>query len=358
MHEDRKVKIARSVFPVTSKLAYLSTGSFGPLSTIVVEALQGALSEDLHRGRAYPQRHEAAALAKERVRALLAQLLNASPSEIVLTQNTTDALRTVIEQLPWEDGDEAVCTQLEHEACTGPLQDLVARGQIALRVADAPPAADGVEWLEPHLTPRTRLVAFSAVAFKTGARMPIERIVNLARDRGAYTLLDAAQAAGSIPLDLAKLGVDFCAMPMQKWLCGPEGLGALYARSGAPSVARGDLVVRDTGVFQAAARQLEWMARELGWPWIHARTTALAAYARRALGDLPGVTLITPDAHGGLVTLSFERADPRVVAENLRRRGFVFRHIEEMGALRISTAFFNFEKEIDRFAIALRELLR
>lgn len=357
MQEDRKVKVARSAFPVTRKLAYLGTGSYGPLSTIVVEALQERLAEDLRRGRAYPQRHEAAEAAKERVRVLLAQLLNASPAEIVLTQNTTDALRTVIERLPWEAGDEAVCTQLEHEACTVPLQGLAARGTITLRVAEAPPAAERLDWLESQLTPRTRLVAFSGVAFKTGQRLPIERIARLARDRGARTLLDGAQCAGAIPLDVAMLGVDFCAMPMQKWLCAPEGLGALYARAGAPRVAEGDLVVRDAGIWEAAARQLEWMSRDLGWPWIHARTAALAAHARRTIATLPGIELVTPDAHGGLVTFSFTKADSSAVGDDLRRRGFVFREIEEMNSLRISTAFFVFEKEIDRFTAALEELV-
>jgi L-cysteine/cystine lyase len=273
---------------------------------------------------------------------------------IALTQGTADALRTAIEELSWRPGDEAICTQLEHEACSAPLQALARSGRLTLRVAQVPAElTDDIAWLTDLLSPRTRLVAFSAIAFETGMGLPIAQIAQTVRAHGALSLLDAAQGAGAIALDLAALPVDFCALPLQKWLCGPEGLGALVTRSGAAPSA--DRVTRGWGVFEAAAAQLEWMRLQLGWEWITERTMQLAAHARRAATAVPGVRVLTPADHGGLVTLEVAGGDARSLATRLHTQGFVFRCVERLNALRISTAFFNTESEIDRFCAALGE---
>jgi L-cysteine/cystine lyase len=354
MQPDMKVKHARDSFPVAHKLTYLGTGSLGPVSTIFDAALRRCTAEDLRAGRALQRRYENMQRATERLRGEIASLVNVAPSEIALTRNTTEALGAVIEALPWSPGDEAICTQLEHAALRDPLEALAHRRRLTLRVAQVPaePATD-LRWLTDLLTPHTRLVAFSAIAFTTGQLLPIASIGAAVRAHGAYTLLDAAQCAGALPLDIVELPIDYCALPLQKWLCGPEGFGALVARNDALAGLRADRVTHGWGMFEAAAAHLEWLRTRCGWAWIHERTAQLAARAHRGLAALPQARLLTPARHGGLVTFACPGRDTAKIAERLRAQQFVFRHLDELQAFRISTAFFNTEDEIDRFIAAV-----
>jgi L-cysteine/cystine lyase len=359
MQPDPKVKLARDLIPVTGESTYLSTGSLGPISLTFAETLRNCLHEDLRWGRAVPLRYDRLQHARECVRGEIAQLVGACADEIVLTQNTSDALAAVIDGFPWQAGDEVICTQLEHEACSAPLAALAETGRIVLRVAQAPVGAPAsLAWLTNLLTPRTRLIAFSGTDFTHGMRLPIEQIARTAAEHGVHTLLDGAQCVGAIPLNLGELGVDFCAMPMQKWLCGPEGLGALYMRRGLTSIPRVDRVTRGWGTFEATAVHLEWLRTSFGWEWILERTAMLADYARGAVSRIPDARLLTPETHAGLVTFALTSGDAARSADALRSRGYVFRHLEALRAFRVSTAFFNTEEEIDSFVTAIADSAR
>lgn len=348
MDEQQKLARLRNAFPVTAERVYFGTGSFGPVSRTFAAARAACLNAELHGGRVASGRYEKTDRARERLRSELAAVVHADPREIALTQSTSDSLAAVLNGFPWQAGDEVVCTQHEHPALLEPLEALARRGKVGLRIAEAPlENAERTEWLARRLTSRTRLVAFAGTAFKIGVRLPIPAITALARDCGAFTLLDGAQSVGAMPLDLAASGIDFCAWPLQKWLCGPEGLGALYVRRDRIDALRADRVTRGWDIFDATAAHLQWLREHAGWDWIAARSLALAAYARRALGRLPQARLLTPESHAGLVTFSITGRDVTALAATLERSGFVFRTLTELGALRISTACFNTEEEID-----------
>jgi L-cysteine/cystine lyase len=159
-------------------------------------------------------------------------------------------------------------------------------------------------------------------------------------------------------LNLGELGVDFCAMPMQKWLCGPEGLGALFMRSGLTCIPRVDRVARGWAAYEATGVHLEWLRMNLGWEWILERTAMLAGYTRRALSGIPHARLLTPESHAGLITFALIGGDTMQFADELRGRGYVFRHLEALHAYRISTAFFNTVEEIDGFVRAIADFAR
>jgi L-cysteine/cystine lyase len=201
------------------------------------------------------------------------------------------------------------------------------------------------------------------------------------------SLVDAAQSVGAIALDLPASGVDFYAMSGQKWLCGPEGTGALYVRRDRLSLAAptfvgyksmGDAARYDyTGYFmpspdarryelatiyrpglKAMIANLTWLADTMGWEWIYARIARLAAYAHDALSRLPGVRVITPPGpQAGLITFTLEGYDPARVMTRLAQADIVLRFIDQPYALRISTGFYNTEGDIDRLIDALRDIL-
>jgi L-cysteine/cystine lyase len=355
MEADAKVKLARDCLPVTRGYAYLDTGSIGPISAIYSETLARCTGEDLELGRALAERYERIDRAKTVIRAEVASLLGADPAEIELTSGTRDGIARLLARLSWSAGDEVVTTGLEFPACADAIHALTRTAGVAVRIAQVPANDAGdIEWLARCLTPRTRLIALSGVAYTTGQQLPLDRVAELAAARGVRTLVDGAQLVGAAVLDLERAPIDFVALPLQKWLCGPDGLGALYSRGGTAGASRAETVAHGWPTLEACAEHLGWMRENLGWSWVYERTRLLAAHARRALAGIDGIRLATPDQHAGLVAIHCEHEGSAAVAQRLRSANMIVRHRPELDLLRISTAFFITRDDIDRFADLVR----
>ena len=161
---------------------------------------------------------------RERLRAALAALLHTQPDTVALTTSTTEACNTVVAGLRLGPGDEVVTTDVEHPGLRGALRawDLDVR---AAPVSQAP-AAQALSLIEREITPRTRLVAVSHVLWATGHVIPVEALAG----RGVPVLVDGAQSAGAIPVDVDALGCDFYTVSGQKWTLGPDATGCLYVK--------------------------------------------------------------------------------------------------------------------------------
>src|SRR5262249_3897857 len=127
------------------------------------------------------------------------------------------------------DGDHAVTTTLEHNSVSRPLRALELAGRITLTRLPA----DGGGTVDPDavhraLTPRTRLVALTHASNVLGTVQPVAEVGRVVREHGALFLVDAAQTAGVLPIDLRALPIDLLAFPGHKSLLGPTGTGALY----------------------------------------------------------------------------------------------------------------------------------
>ncbi|MDA1214124.1 MAG: aminotransferase class V-fold PLP-dependent enzyme [Planctomycetota bacterium] len=157
-----------------------------------------------------------------------------SPERIVFTFNGTDSLNTVIHGLfSQQSGGHVVTTAAEHNSVLRPLRMLERRKHCDVSVVpldDVGRFASGD--IERALRRETRLVAITHVSNVTGTVQPIEEVVEVCRLRRIPVLLDAAQSAGHLPIDLKTLPVDFLACPGHKGLFGPLGTGILYIRSG------------------------------------------------------------------------------------------------------------------------------
>jgi L-cysteine/cystine lyase len=214
---------ARTRFPVLERFAYMNAGTFGPLSRATLDA-EGALrrweAENGRGGKAY---FDAMIERRERVRGLLADQIRVPHDHVALTDSTTGGVQIVVAGLGLSEGDEVVTTDAEHFGLTGPLLASGATLRIA-RVRDAP-AADSYELIRAQVTPRTRLIATSAVSWIDGKVFPWREL----RDATALpVLVDGAQAAGAIEEDAS--AADYYTVSGQKWLCGPDATGALFVR--------------------------------------------------------------------------------------------------------------------------------
>ncbi len=382
-----QVAALRQELPVVERLVYLNTGTAGPLPRRTAAAIAAANERQLLDGRAsFKVYMEEYFPLLDDVRARFARLLGADVGEIAITHHTTEGMNIATWGLNWQPGDEIVVTTHEHEAGLLPAYAVAQRFGLRLRLVEVGESLDQLaEAVTAAISPRTRLVSVSHVTFTTGAVLPVQAIAEAAHRQGALVAVDGAQSVGAIPVDVHALGVDFYAAPGQKWLCGPEGVGALYVRKASLSTLAptyiGAFGLRDfeamdlTGNFLPApdARRYEqssiywptlygmreslrWLDEEIGWPWLFAQTEAITERCRAMLGELPGVTLHTPAPHGPLTAFSVAGLEAQATATQMAEQGIVIRSIPHYNWLRVATGFFTTDADLARLRDGLLAL--
>lgn len=383
MDEVTRLERLRRQLPATRRIAYLNTGSVGPLPLKSTEAMHDWESREMSQGRIYPSFRAACSEALAKARANLAQLLGASAEEIVLTHHTTEGVNIVMWGIDWRPGDELITTELEHPAVYVPAAAVAARKGVKVRIVRVgPDGRDALEAIAGALSPRTRLVALSHVAFGTGALLPVGDIARLCQVHRVPVLVDGAQSAGNIPVNMAELGVEFYAVSGQKWLCGPEGTGGLFVRRSAQANLRptfvgyasvmhnndplGGLPHPDARRYEVGSRHmpsvvglatsLEWLRSEVDWEWAFARRDRLVAFARQIIEETPGAAIITPPDRAGLIAFRLEGVDPEAAVARLAEADVVVRSIKQPSCLRASLAFFNTEEDVERLAEGIRRV--
>ncbi|HEY6539918.1 MAG TPA: aminotransferase class V-fold PLP-dependent enzyme [Ktedonobacteraceae bacterium] len=376
--------IRQDMIATTSRI-YLNAGTFGPLPACVPAAMQEQMQQEWQDGRLGASGFERMRTIYDGARQGAAHILNADVEEIALTDNTGEGLNIISFGIDWNEGDEVITTNHEHISLLAPLYQLRDRYGITIRVADIGEKGDRpvLKQVADLVTPRTRLISLSHVSWMTGARLNISEVGYMGREWGIPVLIDGAQSAGAIPLDMHALNIDFYATPMQKWLCGPDGTGALYARRGALSYVKSTYVgywsvKHEEGIdwelletaqrFEVGGRQtaalagqvavLNWLESVVGHQWMYERIAALSTYAFHAFSEIPGVSIVTPrPGESGLVAFRLEGKDNAEVVKVLsEKHNILIRNIPSTHALRISTGFYNTEEEIDTLVRALREM--
>lgn len=170
---------------------------------------------------------EAASVIQD-TRFRLCRLLNgADPSRVIFTLNATDALNLALKGI-LRPGDNVICTTMEHNSIRRPLRTLAECGVTSTKVLCARSGIVDPGDIERAILPNTRMIAVCHASNVTGSIQPILAIGEIARRRGILFLLDAAQSAGVLPIDVEAVGVDLVAFPGHKGLFGPPGTGGLY----------------------------------------------------------------------------------------------------------------------------------
>lgn len=154
------------------------------------------------------------------------------PEEIVFTLNATDSLNMAIKGI-LEPGDHVIYTSLEHNSVLRPLGSLRRNGVITTTMISCDPSGHlEIQDIEKAIRPNTRLIVCTHASNVIGTVLPVREISNLAWGKGVFFLLDAAQTAGSIPIDLQEIKPHLAAFTGHKGLLGPPGVGLLYVRKG------------------------------------------------------------------------------------------------------------------------------
>jgi cysteine desulfurase / selenocysteine lyase len=344
-------------------------------------------------GRAGHRMSVAAGRLVERGRDALAALFNvADPSRIVFTLNGTHALNLALHGL-LRPGDHVVTTSLEHNSVMRPLRHLAAQG---VELSVAPCAADGslcLDAVRGAIRPTTRVLVATHASNVTGALLPVSDLGAIAREHGALFLVDGAQTAGCVPIDVQAMGIDLLAFPGHKGLLGPAGTGGLYVRDG---IALASLMQGGTGSDSAYEQQPDFLpdAHESGTvnvggiagltaaalflaatgiDVIRAHERGLVEQFLAQTADIPGLIVHGPrDAarQCGVVSFTIAGASPSEVSQLLddsfgimARAGLqcapsAHRSIGTFpeGTIRFSFGWFNTAQEIETSVAALREI--
>lgn len=229
----------RSLFPELGARAYLNHAGASPPSLPVRAAVADYLAATA-RGAA--EGHRAALNVSTRLRQQAARLVGGAPSDVALTSGLSYGVQAVAIGYPWRPADRVVLFEGEFPANVTPWQQ--AASLFGLQVSLLPleewedGSGRGLSRLEETLRRGARLVAVSAVQFRTGFAMPLAEMAALCARHRAELFVDAIQACGAVPLDAPALGIDYLATGAHKWLMGIHGAGFLWVRPGRAAALR------------------------------------------------------------------------------------------------------------------------
>jgi L-cysteine/cystine lyase len=346
----------RAQFPVFERAAYLNAGTEGPLPRVAAEAVRERIDLELTGGRCGKPYMEGVIDLARQLREGYARVLGCTPEDVALTGSTTDGVNTVLAGLDLRSGDEVITSDEEHPGLLAPLGRLQRLHGVKVRVVPFADIADGVG-------PETRLVACSHVSWVSG-RVVVHAAL---AQTGVPVLLDAAQSIGAVPVDVHALGCAFYAASGQKWLCGPEGSGALFVHPDhledltVPWPGYGSLAdAKDAlhspaaegakrfdhgfppGMRSASALASLGVLERAGWEWVHERAAGLAAGLASQLAER-GLE-VGPRGRSTLVSWKAQDAEADVV--RLAEAGFVVRSIPSHGLVRASVGAWSSEDEL------------
>jgi cysteine desulfurase / selenocysteine lyase len=395
------VKEVRKLFPILNQevngkpLVYLDSAATSQKPLPVIEALDKYYREynsNVHRGvhTLGTKATDAYEGAREKVR----KFINAkSIEEIIFTRGTTTAINTVAAsygRANLREGDEIVITYMEHHSNIIPWQQVAKQTGATLKYI--PLQEDGsisLEEVEKTVTPNTKIVSVMQVSNVLGAINPIKEIAKIAHKNGAIMVVDGAQSAPHMKIDVQDLDCDFFAFSGHK-MCGPTGIGVLYGKKALlekmEPVEFGGEMIDFVGLYESTWKELPWkfeggtpiiagaiglgiaidFLEEIGLDNIAAHEHKLAQYALEQMSTIEGLTIYGPKERAGLVTFNIDDVHPHDVATVLDAEGIAVRAghhcaqplmkwLNVSATARASFYLYNTEEDIDKLVAALKK---
>ncbi|HDR7669901.1 cysteine desulfurase SufS [Bacillus wiedmannii] len=389
----------RKQFPILDQkvngkqLVYFDSAATSQKPIQVIETLERYYKEynsNVHRGvhTLGTKATDAYEGAREKVR----KFINAkSMEEIIFTRGTTTALNTVAASYGLEnvkEGDEIVISYMEHHSNIIPWQQVAKKTGATLKYL--PLQSDGTISLEDvrqTVTPNTKIVSIMQVSNVLGTINPVKEIGAIAHENGAIMIVDGAQSAPHMKVDVQDLNCDFYALSAHK-MCGPTGIGVLYGKkellNNMEPIEFGGEMIDFVDLQESTWKELPWkfeagtpiignaiglgaaidFLEEIGLHNIEKHEHELAQYALERLSEVDGVTIYGPKHRAGLVTFNIEDVHPHDVATVLDVEGIAVRAghhcaqplmkwLKASSTARASFYLYNTKEEIDTFVESL-----
>lgn len=334
----------------------------------------------------------------QQTRELVRDFIGANRSEeIIFTQGTTDSINLAAHsfgKICLNPGDEVLITAMEHHSNIVPWQMICEEKQAILRVVPINERGELVmEELAKLLNKNTRILAMTHISNALGTLNPIKEIIQTAHANNTKVLIDAAQSAPHMPINVQELDCDFLAFSGHK-LYGPTGIGILYGKEKLleqmpPYQGGGDMI--ESVSFEKTSYNVPPLKFEAGTPMIAEviglgqaisylqkigmqkvsdREHALLQYATQKMEQIPGIRIIgTAKEKGAIISFEAEKIHPLDIGTMLDLKGIairtghhcaqpVMKYFKVPGTARISFAFYNTFEEIDFFIQSLDEILK
>lgn len=394
----------RRDFPILAQeinnnpLIYFDNAATSQKPRVVIETIQAYYERDnsnVHRGV-----HELSNRATERYEAArqrAADFINAPEArQIIFTRGTTEGINLVAHS--WGTAnvkakDRILLTEMEHHSNLVPWQALTQ--QVDAELAYLPVTGDegALDWdrLDALLEPPTRLFAFTHISNSLATINPVKQMCERARQKGVVTVVDAAQSAGHLPLDVRDIGCDFLAFSGHK-ICGPTGIGVLYGNANLledmPPYQGGGEMIEEVSFFKTTFKEIPHKFEagtpniagaaglhaamdyldNLGRDRIFAHDRELANRAYRKLAKLPGIRLFGPRGdRAGLVSFTLQDVHSHDLVTLADQKGLAMRgghHCNQPLMRRLGTEatsrasfyFYNTEAEVDRAVEIIRRI--
>ena len=390
-------KHIRSYFPILNQevnghpLVYLDSAVTSQKPVQVIETIEKYYREynsNVHRGvhTLGTRATDAYEGAREKVRKFISA---SSIEEIIFTRGTTTALNTVAQSYAMEnvkEGDEIVITPMEHHSNIIPWQQVAKKTGATLKYL--PLQADGtiaIADVEKTITPATKVVSIAYVSNVLGVINPIKEIAAIAHKNGAVLVVDAAQGAPHVKIDVQDLDCDFLGFSAHK-MCGPTGIGVLYGKKhlleNMEPIEFGGEMIDFVGLYESTWKELPWkfeagtpiiagaiglgaaidFLEEIGLENITEHEHKLAAYAIEKMSSINGLTIYGPQSannRAGVITFNIEDVHPHDVATVLDAEGIAVRAghhcaqplmkwLNVSATARASFYLYNSEEDIDK----------
>ena len=387
----------RYQLPVTKKVAYFQTGTYGPTLASVLKVIRESMQYEATNGPARPETKNVMADQEESARIYLAKLLSVEPDELGIGTNTTRSMQQVIRSIDWRSKDKFVTTSLEHVSTADASKALMEECSVNVEIVNGDHHdADLLEALDGALTDNTKLMLISHVASPNGRILPVREAASLAHQKDIPVLLDAAQSIGQFPIEVPSLGCDYVIGSGPKWLLGPTGSGYIWVTPDqvgdfkpnfTPEIGswsksdqtpplpniktRTELGTYNhalvIGLGQAAKTILQ-----VGTDVIRDHVAELSRTLREEMANTNGINVLTPTEPGksaGVTTLSFDGYTEKDLQDligwlDIERNILVkFQWLTaplqlELIGMRISVAGFNTPEEIHHLVDSIKEGIR
>jgi L-cysteine/cystine lyase len=281
----------------------------------------------------------------------------------------------------WKQGDEVIAGSLENPAAKVPLMILARRRGVKLTYINQ---FDGtLEQLSEKISYKTRMVLLSDINFATGSRIDLKEASRIAHDHDTLLLADGIQAVGTSYVDVKKLDVDGYAMARHKFLCGPDGAGALYVSKKAmeiieptysgvfsdayhgsgeftypDSAQRYEVSTRPLPVIQGGTAATEWIMDKVSLPFIVESTTNLYRMLWNVLNDVSKVDLVSARDQNSLLSFRVKGVEPKHVVDEFRKHNIFTRTVGAIDppVVRITIGFWNRRSDVDKIVEVVRNL--
>jgi len=393
-------QINKEDFPIFEnhpKLVYLDSAATSQRPKQVIKSITDFYEKEnanIHRG-VYPLSEQATERYNE-ARRKVGEFINAQEKEVIFTRNTTESLNLLchrIKSLVKEGKDEVLVSEMEHHSNLVPWQQFAKKHNFKLKLI---PITDNYELdydrAKELITDKTAIISVTHVSNVFGTINDIKTLINLAKEKQALTIIDAAQSISHMKINVKELDCDFLAFSSHK-MFGPTGLGILYGKEELlnklpPFLFGGGMINKVTyeestfadipEKFEAGTQNISGAIalgeaidyiNNMGFDKIQEHTSELVAYTIDKLQDIDNLTLYSPppEKNSGIVSFNLENIHPHDVASILAESDIAIRaghhccmplmkKLSLLGTCRASLSIFNSKKDIDKLVEAINKV--